>query len=308
MQRFYKTPFFVAEISSNHNQDLNRCLAFIEKAAAIGCDAVKFQLFSIKELFAPTILVNSAEHRKRKAWELPLDFLPILHENCLANDILFGCTPFYLKAVDKLFPYVDFYKIASYELLWNDLLSACAKTGKPIVLSTGMATLDEVKKGVNVLLDNGCHDLTLLHCISGYPTPHTECNLAAIENLKKEIHNLQSLRGADTTGPEAPIRISYGWSDHSVNSGVVFRAVHRWGADLVEFHLDLDGRGDEYSGGHCWLPHQIETVILSVREGFQADGSGKKVPSPSELSDRDWRADPQDGLRPMLNIREKWRK
>ena len=184
---------FVAEVSSNHNQDINRCFAFIDKAAEIGCDAVKFQLFKIEELFAPEILSKSEEHRKRKDWELPLSFLPELSKRCKEKNIKFGCTPFYLNAVDELYQYVDFYKIASYELLWNDLLTACAEMGKPVVISTGMATLDEIKSAVDVISKSGCKDLTILHCVSGYPTPVNKCNLAAIQTLQKQftIHNSQ---------------------------------------------------------------------------------------------------------------------
>ncbi|OGW41347.1 MAG: hypothetical protein A2Y97_08295 [Nitrospirae bacterium RBG_13_39_12] len=110
-------PYFVAEVSSNHNQNIKRCLSFIDTAADIGCSAIKFQLFRIEELFAPEILQKSPEHRKRKQWELPVSFLPEISACCCEKNIKFACTPFYLKAVDELFPYVDFYKIASYELL-----------------------------------------------------------------------------------------------------------------------------------------------------------------------------------------------
>ena len=105
-------PLFVAEVSSNHNRDLQRCFTFIDTAAAIGCDAVKFQLFKIEELFAPEILSKSAEHRKRKEWELPVDFLPYISARCREKNIQFSCTPFYLDAVAELLPYIDFYKIA----------------------------------------------------------------------------------------------------------------------------------------------------------------------------------------------------
>ena len=290
---------FVAEVSSNHNQDIERCLAFIDKASEIGCDAVKFQLFKIEELFAPEILAKSEEHRQRKTWELPVEFVPTLANRCRETGIQFACTPFYLKAVDKLLPYVDFYKIASYELLWGDLLSACARTGKPVVLSTGMATMDEVKAAVNILIESGCENLTLLHCISGYPIPINECNLAAIETLRSslylKLHTPSSM-------PQAPC-FSVGWSDHSVNPSVIYRSVHRWGAEMIEFHLDLDGTGEEYKTGHCWLPDQIKAVIETVRAGFRSNGTGKKTLAPSELSDRDWRADPRDGLRPLKHFR-----
>ena len=291
------TTVFVAEVSSNHSRDLDRCRAFIDKAAEIGCNAVKFQLFKTRELFAPEILARSEEHRQRQVWELPVEFLPDLANQCHERNVQFACTPFYLDAVEELLPYVDFYKIASYELLWDDLLTACARTGKPVVLSTGMATLDEVQRAVAVLHEAGCGDLTLLHCISGYPTPVDECNLAAIETLRREIHN-----------PQSAIRIQFGWSDHSVNPGVIYRAVYRWNASMVEFHLDLEGKGEEYRTGHCWLPEQIGPVIEAVYTGFNADGSGEKAPVQSELSDRDWRADPADGLRPMKRTRLSFQK
>jgi len=117
---------FIAEVSSNHNRDINRCLKFIETAKAIGCDAIKFQLFKINEMFAPEALNKSTQYKKREQWELPFEFIPKLCKRCRETRLKFSCTPFYLEAVDELKPYVDFYKIASYELLWHDLVKACA--------------------------------------------------------------------------------------------------------------------------------------------------------------------------------------
>lgn len=280
---------FIAEVSSNHSRNLDRALAFIDVAAASGCDAVKFQLFRIDQLFSPEILERSEKHRKRKEWELPLEFVPKLAQRCREVDIEFSCTPFYLDAVTELEPYVSFYKIASYELLWDNLLAACARTGKPVILSTGMATMDEIKHAVEVLQRNGCQAPTLLHCTSAYPTPYAEANLAAIETMRQ------------ATGCEV------GWSDHTVEPAVMHRAIHRWGAKVIEFHLDLDGKGEEFAAGHCWLPEQIGAVIRDVEKGFVADGNGIKEPVPSELPDRLWRADPSDGLRPLKEIRAAWK-
>jgi N-acetylneuraminate synthase len=281
-----KTTKFIAEVSSNHHRNLNRCLEFIDCAANIGCDAVKFQLFKIDELFAPEILNHSARHRARRQWELPVEFLPDLAARCREKQVHFSCTPFYLKAVEELLPFVDFFKIASYELLWDDLLTACAQTGKPVVLSTGMATLDEIKHAVSILNNAGCVDLTLLHCVSDYPAAAGVCNLSMIEELRK-IANCPA-----------------GWSDHSVAAGVIYNAVFGWGATMVEFHLDLEGKGAEFDAGHCWLPQQIETVIRNVKTGFLAGGNGVKQFSTAELQERDWRADPADGLRPFKKIRQ----
>lgn len=279
---------FIAEASSNHAQDLSRALAFVDAAADCGCDAVKFQLFRLNELFAPEILAKSAKHRARVAWELPVCHLEPLAARAEQRGIQFSCTPFYLAAVDELEPYVAFYKIASYELLWNDLLQACAKTGKPVVISTGMATMPEITAAVATLERAGCRDITALHCVSAYPAPPEEANLSAIGAIR------------DATG------VPVGWSDHTRNPAVIERAVHRWGASTVEFHLDLDGTGAEYAAGHCWLPDEIAPVIARIRDAERADGAGFKGPVAAELSDREWRADPTDGLRPLRHLRAVW--
>ncbi|WP_031481031.1 N-acetylneuraminate synthase family protein [Maridesulfovibrio frigidus] len=281
-----KSPLFISEVSSNHACDLKRCYEFIDTSARIGCGAVKFQLFRIDDLFAPEILEKSETHRNRKQWELPESFIPKLSIRCKDAGIAFSCTPFYLKAVDILAPYVDFFKIASYELLWDDLLHASGATGKPVVLSTGMANMDEISHAVSVIRKAGCSDLTLLHCVSGYPTPPEQANLSAIETLRKAFG------------------CGVGWSDHTVEEGVVARAIHKYDASMIEFHLDLDEKGAEYSGGHCWLPEAAENLIRNVRIGLSSDGNGIKEPAAAELADRDWRADPEDGLRPLINLRK----
>jgi sialic acid synthase SpsE len=282
-------PVFIAEASSNHGRDLDRARAFVDAAADAGCDAVKFQLFKIDRMFAPEILRQSPKHRARAEWELPLEHLAPLAEHCSARKIQFSCTPFYLEAVAELAPFVDFYKVASYELLVTDLLKACAASGKPVVLSTGMATVDEIAAAAGTLIRAGASDITLLHCVSAYPTPAPEANLSAIQQLR------------DMTG------LKVGWSDHTRRPAVIERAVHRWGASAIEFHLDLDGEGAEYAAGHCWLPEEIAPVIARIRESGVADGNGFKGPQPSELSDRDWRADPADGMRPLQHIRLSYR-
>lgn len=293
--RVSRTPVFVSEVSSNHQQDLDRCLAFVRTSAEMGCDAVKFQLFKLRRLFAPEILKVRKDLLVRETWELPVGFLPDIARACREHGIQFSCTPFYLDAVEELSPFVDFLKIASYELIWDDLLRECGRAGKPVVLSTGMATLDEIDRAVDVVRGAGCRELTLLHCISGYPCPPADCNLAAIATL----------RGAF---PSCVV----GWSDHSVNVEVVRRAVTRWGAEMIEFHLDLEGGGAEFKAGHCWLPGQIAPLIAEFRRGQLPpadparqlmDGDGNKEPAASEKADRDWRRDPVDGLRPLRSTR-----
>jgi len=276
---------FIAEVSSNHSRNIERAIKFIDCASKIGCDAVKFQLFKVDRLFSPEILKKSKQHRDRKQWELPVEFLPVLAKRCKEKKIQFSCTPFYLDAVKELNPYVDFYKIASYELLWDDLLIACALTKKPVIISTGMANLDEIKHAVDVLRKNGCEP-KVLHCTSAYPTPSSEANLSAIDTIRKVT------------------KCEVGWSDHTVSPGVIHRAIHKWDAKIIEFHLDLEGKGEEFGSGHCWLPNKIREVIKQIREAEETDGNGVKEPVPSELSDREWRTDPSDGLRPFKSIRK----
>ena len=275
----------MAEVSSNHNSDLERSKEFIRVAAATGCQAVKFQLFKLNQLFAPEAITANPSLKEREQWELPLDFIPVLSGLAHTSGLEFSCTPFYLDAVDELQPYVDFYKIASYELLWNDLLVKVAAMKKPVVLSTGMAEMHEIAGAVEMLRKSGCTDLTLLQCVSGYPTPVDEANLSVIQTLREKF------------------RCHAGWSDHSVSPAVIYRAIHKWDASMVEFHLDLEGKGKEFETGHCWLPGEIREVISTIRNGSLADGSGEKKPAPSELPDRAWRADPTDGLRPLKETR-----
>jgi len=197
----------------------------------------------------------------------------------------FVCTPFYLNAVEELRPHVDFYKIASYELLWHDLHRAIAKTGKPVVLSTGMATIEEIGAAIEALQSAGTRDITLLHCVSAYPAPPEKSNLSAIEALRREFG------------------LPVGWSDHTVSPEVIARAVHRFDARIVEFHLDIDESGVEHDFGHNWSPLKMKETIDAIRIGESADGDGAKGPVDSEMEERQWRADPSDGLRPFKEIR-----
>ena len=280
---------FVAEVSSNHNQDVQRCLQFVDVAAAIGCDAVKLQLFKIDQMYAPEVLELLPWLAARRQWELPAFYLPAIAKRCEQRNIELACTPFYLEAVDELLPYVDWYKIASYELPWTAMLQRCAQTGKPVVLSTGMATAKEIEQARRVLRTNGCTNLTLLHCTSAYPAPVNECNLNVLDLLNYFDD------------------VKVGWSDHTGNAGVIYRAVHYYNVKMIEFHLDLDATGAEYKIGHCWLPDGAATMIRNVRDGFIADGKEiswrAKQPTPTEQAEVLWRHDPTDGLRPFKSER-----
>jgi sialic acid synthase SpsE len=276
---------FIAEVSSNHGRDLNRCLEFVDSACLAGFDSVKYQVFQISKLFAPEVVDCREDIRRRAKWELPLEFIPAISERCKERGLKFGVTPFFLEAVEFCAPYVDYFKIASYELLWRDLLEECCRIGKPIVSSTGMATLNELDAVAKTIESEGFEDWTLLHCVSNYPCQMADVNLAAISTLRERY------------------KCSIGWSDHSKIEAVIVNAVLTWNASVVEMHFDLDGDGAEFGAGHCWLPDESKAVIDLCRSRSICSGNGEKKPSESELFERSWRADPVDGLRPLLETR-----
>lgn len=281
---------FISEISSNHNGNLSRSLKMIKLSADLGFDIVKFQLFKIDKLFAKEILTKSKKHRDRKKWELKEEYIPILAKECKKNNVKFCITPFYLEAVDVIEPYVDYIKIASYEILWKDLLIKCAKTKKPIIISTGMANLKEVINAIKILKKNRAKKIIILHCVSNYPAKLDSLNLSAINTLRKKT------------------KLDIGWSDHSANSLVVYKAIEKWKASFVEMHLDLDGKGFEYKkNGHCWLPENTKKLISFIKKDKLIDGNGLKKPDQLELKERNFRADKLDGLRPIKKYRKNFR-
>lgn len=288
---------FVAEVGSNHNADLDRALAFVDRAATAGFDAVKFQAFRVQRLFAPEILERSAAHRGRVAQELPLAWLPDLAAACKSHGLVLGCSVFDVDTAADVAPHVQFVKVSSYELLCHALVRVCATSGKPTLISTGMATLEEVGTAVEAFRAAGGDALALLHCVSCYPAAPEDSNLAAIGVLR------------DAFG------VACGWSDHTTDPATVLRAVRRWRSDWVEMHVDLDGRGAEFAPGHCWLPDAAADVIHAARVGSgddaaaasALDGDARKGPAASERDARLWRADPADGMRPHGTIRAMWR-
>ncbi len=272
---------FIAEIGSNHNGSLDRCYKLIDTAKDIGCWAVKFQLFD-ENLYAP----QYKEQRERlRKWQLPLDYIPKIAEYCKEKDIKFGCSVFYLEAVEILKPYVDFYKIGSYEMLWLDLIKAVAEIGKPMILSTGMGTDNEIRQAVKHF-DNYYDGLSILHCDSNYPAVPKHCNLLRMDWLKNEFTWYYTF-------------MKVGWSDHTRHPGIIYAAIAQ-GAEVIEFHMDLeDSQGWEYSIGHCWHPHEIKEVIDNVRIGEIAS-----QPNEQNLEHLRQQRTDVDGMRPMREVRE----
>ena len=272
----------ISEIGSNHNVDLKRCYQLIDKSKSIGCDAVKFQYFTLNTLFRTSAIKKNKALKNMQKWELPLSFIPKISKYCKKKKILFGISPFNLSSIDFLKKHVDFFKIASYELIWDELLIKCANTKKPIVISTGMADEKETQNAFNILKKNKSKQIIFMHCVSNYPVTVQNVNLAKIETLRKKF------------------KVDVGFSDHTVNQDIIRRAFYKWDCRVFEFHFDLDKKGLEYKSGHCWLPNKLENLIRSFDfDTHQYDGSGKIKPLNVEKKERMWRRD-KDGFRPIL--------
>ena len=151
-----------------------------------------------------------------------------------------------------------------------------------------MANLKEVSRAFNTAKKNLLiNKISLLHCVSSYPANYKNCNLASIGLMRKIF------------------KCSVGWSDHTVDQDVIVRAINKWGAEDIELHFDLEGKGYEANLGHCWLPKNSKNLISQVSKYKLIDGNFKKNYSTVERHERHWRADPSDGLRPLLNQRKK---
>ena len=278
---------FIAEIGSNHNRNLKRVYKLINKAKELEFYAVKFQFFKIEKLYSKKAKKLYQKALKKKKRELPAKFIPKISNYCKRKKIKFICTPFDIESIDFLKKYVDYFKIASYELNWKKLLLLCAKTKKPIIISTGMATSKEVKNSFN-LIKKINKNISLLHCVSSYPAKVSSCNLNSIQFLRKKF--------------KCPV----GWSDHTVNPLIIFNVVKYQKADYVEMHFDLDGKGWEEKEGnhHCWLPKNISEIFDFIKREKTINGKFTKKYSLEEKKERNYRADPVDGLRPIKSYRK----
>lgn len=263
---------FIADIGSNHNQSLSRTELLIKTAKSCGCNAVKFQLFD-RRLYRDEMMKEKLEQTM-----LPMHFLPEIKGMCLDNNIEFHCTPFHKDLVGHLVQYVDAFKVGSYELLYLDLIKECSKTGKPLGISIGAGTREELMKAVECVEDTDL--LTLYHCMPFYPTPPDQAGLKKIFDAGY------------------PGVLSVGYSDHTRNMGVVARASIY--VDVIEFHLDLEGEGLESHHGHCWMPNEAREMINLVSDMKNSMSTDYDKQTEKWMNIRLSRTDPSDGARPIL--------
>ncbi len=265
--------FVIAEAGVNHDGDPGKALALIDAAADAGADAVKFQTFIPEKL--ATAITPKAEYQKEAGREeSQLDMLKRLSldqdahgrmaAHCEKRNIIFLSTPFDKDSADMLDGLaVPAFKMPSGELTNLDFLGYVAAKGKPLIVSTGMATLKEVGAAVDAIVGAGDVPFALLHCVSAYPAAAADCNLRAMETLER------------TFG------VAVGWSDHTLGSDVALAAV-ALGAAIVEKHLTLDKTGPGPDHRASMEPADFKSLVGSIRAIESALGDGRKAPRGAE--------------------------
>jgi pseudaminic acid synthase len=256
--------FFIAELSANHNHSFECAEALVRAAAEAGADAVKLQTYTADTLTIPC--ENDFFRIKGTLWEgrtlhdlyqeayTPWEWTPLLMK--LAEDLGIDCfsTPFDASSVDFLENCgVARYKIASFEVVDIPLLRKVAATGKPIILSTGMANLAEIDEAVRTLRTNGTDDLTLLKCTSAYPAPPEEINLLTIPHLAQAFD------------------CRVGLSDHTLGSAVAIAAV-AVGAKVVEKHFTLSRSDGGPDSAFSMEPEEFKQMARDIRSAEKALG------------------------------------
>jgi len=256
-------PYIVAEMSGNHNQSLERALEIIDAAAYAGVDAIKLQTYTADTLTLPGVYTI---HDEKSLWNgrdlydlyqeahTPWEWHKALFDRAKEKGIICFSTPFDETAVDFLESLDNpIYKIASFEVNHIPLLKYIAKTGKPVIMSTGASTLSEIEEAVDTLRENGCTDLTLLKCTSAYPATPENTNLHTIPHLK-QLFDCKA-----------------GLSDHTLGIGVAIASV-ALGATVIEKHFCLSRAEGGVDSAFSMEPQEMKILVEEVNRACLALG------------------------------------
>ena len=270
----------IAEAGVNHNGDLELAKKLIDVAAEAGADLVKFQTFTADRLATSTTkkaayqtkITNSREsqHEMLRRLELTEDMHRELIAHCAARNIGFFSTGFDIKSVDLLLSLgQDHFKIPSGEITNLPFLRHIGQLGRPVILSTGMATMDEIGSALQILENSGTpkKSITVLHCTTEYPTPIPEVNLRAMISIR------------DNLG------VKVGYSDHTLGIEVAIAAV-ALGATVIEKHFTLDRNLPGPDHKASLEPSELKSMVVAIRNIEVALGDGVKRLTPSEARNK----------------------
>lgn len=257
--------FIIAEAGMNHNCDLQIARRMIDAAARAGVDAIKFQTFKADRLVTPADPRGKSQWNMIRDHELSEDAHRQLWDYCRQKNLLFLSSPFDEGSADFLDDLgVAAFKIASSELTHLKFLAHVARKKKPLIVSTGMATLEEVERAVAAIHETGNSDVILLHCVSNYPAHPKESNLRAMRTLALKF--------------KAPV----GFSDHTPGIEIALAAA-ALGACVIEKHFTLDSSLPGPDQKFSLEPDELSELVRCVRNIESALGDGKKIPAASEL-------------------------
>jgi N,N'-diacetyllegionaminate synthase len=266
----------IAEAGVNHNGDINIAKKLVDAAVEAGADIIKFQTYKTENLVTSNAeqaeyqIINSnkkdnSQFEMLKRLELSEDKFIELQAYCKMKNITFLSTPFDLESIDFLNKIeLPFWKIPSGEITNYPYLLKIARTKKPVVLSTGMCTVQDIELAIDVLNKNGSEDIKILHCNTQYPTPLEDVNLYAIDFLRERLQK------------------EVGYSDHTQGIEVALAAV-ALGATIIEKHFTLDRNMEGPDHKASLEPHELKQMIFLIRNIEVSLGSRYKTPTQSEI-------------------------
>lgn len=257
-------PYIIAELSANHNGDINRAFQIMEEAKKAGADAIKLQSYTHDTI---TMNCDSEDFQIHgglwdgqtlyalyKGAHMPWEWHKPLFEKANELGITIFSSPFDFTAVDLLEELnAPAYKIASFEVIDLPLIARVAKTGKPMIISTGMATQNEIADAIQTARENGCNDLVVLQCVSGYPAPAEQYHLRTIPDIAQRFNVLSGL------------------SDHTIENATAIAAV-ALGACLIEKHVTLDRNGGGADDSFSLEPAELLQLCRDSRTAWSSLG------------------------------------